>query len=111
MKSCFFKNKFEPELKKNYFRLAQMPYDLSRKFFIFAHRIHITTAEVCIYCGYSKNIQQYHLRDKCENRVTTVPACAKCNQNRGAKAFMEWFRWLKHNDIIVGLEYILYNAF
>lgn len=53
--------------------------------------------EVCIYCGSSRNIQQDHLRAKSKNGVTTVPACAKCNQSKGAKGLMEWFRWLKDN--------------
>lgn len=67
--------------------------------------------EVCIYCGSSRNIQQDHLRAKSKNGVTTVPACAKCNQSKGAKGLMEWFRWLKDNNSYRWNKIYLHNAF
>jgi len=64
---------------------------------------------VCTYCGSSRNVQDDHLKAKVSGGVTTIPACAKCNQSKGKKGVMEWFRWLVKNRIQLWRKIVKYN--
>lgn len=52
----------------------------------------------CTYCGSHMNIHQDHVRAQSKGGVTTVPACAKCNQSKSDKALMTWLRNTKDKD-------------
>ncbi|MGB0839322.1 MAG: HNH endonuclease [Chitinophagales bacterium] len=51
----------------------------------------------CTYCGSSRNIQNDHIRPQVRGGVTTTPACAACNQSKGAKSLLQWLRWTKEH--------------
>ncbi len=51
----------------------------------------------CVYCGSPENIHEAHLIAPSKGGKMPVPACSKCNQSKGNKALMEWFRWVKEN--------------
>lgn len=65
--------------------------------------------EVCSYCGSSRKIQQDHVRAASKGGVLTIPACATCNQSKGAKALMEWLRWVKKNKSYRWNRILKYN--
>lgn len=52
---------------------------------------------VCVYCGSTEQIQEDHLIARSRRGRSTVPACAYCNQSKGAKQPMVWLRWIKRN--------------
>jgi hypothetical protein len=55
-------------------------------------------ADICFYCGSSRNLEDDHVRAKCKGGVTTVVACAACNRSKGSKSLSEWLHWLEKND-------------
>lgn len=52
----------------------------------------------CIYCGSRGEIQWDHIRARSKGGSTVVPACPACNQSKGSKQLMVWFRYLKSNN-------------
>lgn len=55
--------------------------------------------EVCSYCGSNRIIVDDHKFAKNNGRFSTIPAFSTLNSSKGKKAVMEWFRWLKANDL------------
>jgi len=43
-------------------------------------------------------MHQDHVQAQSRGGVTTVPACAKCNQSKSNKQLMVWLRGVKDND-------------
>jgi len=56
------------------------------------------TKSICQYCGSSWKIENEHIKPKSRGGVTTINACQNCNQSKGDKTLLTWFRWLKKND-------------
>lgn len=65
--------------------------------------------KICTYCGSIRNIQNDHVRAQSKEGISTVSACATCNQSKGNKPLMEWLRWLKQNDPYRWNRIIKYN--
>lgn len=67
-------------------------------------------AALCTYCGSTRKPHNDHVRAKKNGGVTTVIACAKCNQSKGAKQLMVWFRWVKRNDPYRWNRVVVHNS-
>ena len=54
--------------------------------------------KLCTYCGSHMKMHNDHVQAKSKGGVTTVLACAKCNQSKGAKALMQWLKDIKKDN-------------
>lgn len=54
--------------------------------------------KTCVYCGSNSHIHSDHVIARSKGGVSTVPACACCNQSKSAKPLMEWLHWVKKNN-------------
>ena len=66
--------------------------------------------QVCTYCGSSWTPTQDHVIAQVKGGVTTVSACSRCNNSKGDKALMDWFRWLKKNDVYRWNQIVNHNT-
>ena len=63
----------------------------------------------CSYCGSTWQTQNDHIKPQSKGGVTTTPCCRRCNQSKGAKTLVQWFRWLRDNDPYRWNKVVNYN--